>query len=424
MIPSRPGRRPPTLNAIILAAILWHPGAVRATAEDAGASMFSFSGFGTLGVVHSSESEADFTNSIFKPNGAGYTRPWSPDVDSRAGAQASVNLTSQWSAVVQVISEQLYDNTFRPHVEWANIKYEFTPDFSVRLGRTELSNFMFSDTRKVGYANPWVRPPIEVYSAVPLTNTDGLDVSYKLHGGDFLHTIAGSFGKNDEGLPSNKGDGTSQARALWLISDTIEYGAATAHISYQSAHLTVPGLSALFDAFRQFGPQGAALADKYGQDDKRVSFIGVGAMYDPGQWFALGEWVHNDFHSILGASTAWYVSGGYRLSKFTPYLTYSDVTANSNTSDPGLTLAALPPTLIGPATGLNAALSANLAAIAMQRTISVGTRWDFMKNAAFKLQCDHTRIDAGSTGTLINIQPGFRPGGTVNLLSAVIDFVW
>ena len=32
------------------------------------------SGFGTLGVVHASEREADYTSSVFKANGAGATR--------------------------------------------------------------------------------------------------------------------------------------------------------------------------------------------------------------------------------------------------------------------------------------------------------------------------------------------------------------
>jgi hypothetical protein len=323
MTPSRAWRTSYTRNTIILAAMLWYPAGVNAAAEDPSASMFSFSGFGTLGVVHSSESEADFTNSTFKPNGAGFTRAWSPDVDSRVGAQVTANVTSQLSAVVQVISEQLYDNTYRPHVEWANIKYQFTPDLSVRVGRTVLSTFMFSDTRKVGYADPWVRPPVEVYSLVPISNSDGVDASYKLHVGDFVNTVVGSFGKNNPGLPANQGGGTARARALWLISDTIEYGAATAHITYQDVHLTVPGLNRFFDAFREFGPQGSALANEYDQDDKLVSFIGVGAMYDPGRWFALGEWGHDNFHSVLGSNTAWYVSGGYRLAKVTPYLTYS-----------------------------------------------------------------------------------------------------
>src|SRR5271155_5261412 len=101
-------------EVFILIAMLGSPIGAYAAGDDARASIFSFSGFGTLGVVHSSESEADFTNSLFKPNGAGYTRAWSPDVDSRLGAQVTANVTSQLSAVVQVISEQLYDNTYRP----------------------------------------------------------------------------------------------------------------------------------------------------------------------------------------------------------------------------------------------------------------------------------------------------------------------
>jgi hypothetical protein len=411
------------VETLILVAMLGSPLGAYAAGDDASASIFSFSGFGTLGVVHSSESEADFTNSTFKPNGAGFTRAWSPDVDSRLGAQVIANVTSQLSAVVQLISEQLYDDTYRPHIEWANIKYQFTPDLSVRVGRTVLSSFMFSDTRLVGYANPWVRPPVEVYSLVPVSNSDGLDASYKLHVGDFVHTIVGSIGKINPGLPPSLGGGNAHARAQWLISDTIEYGAVTVHISYQDAHLTIPGLNRFFDAFRQFGLQGVALANEYDQDDKRVSFFGVGAMYDPGRWFALGEWGHDDFHSVLGSNTAWYVSGGYRLAKVTPYLTYSKVSVNSNTSDPGLTLSTLPPFLVGPATGLNAALNATLAAVADQRTMSVGARWDFVKNVALKVQYDHTRIGAGSTGTLTNIQPGFVPGGTLNLFSVAIDFV-
>ena len=169
--------------------------AAGARADDPGTPMFSFSGFGTLGVVHSSEDNADFTSSVFKPNGAGYSHTWSADVDSLIGAQVTANLTPQLSAVLQVISEQNYDNTYRPHVEWANIKYQFTPDFSVRVGRIVLPGFLVSDYRKVGYANPWVRPPLEVYSLVPITNNDGVDASYRLHFGEFTNTVQGAYGR-------------------------------------------------------------------------------------------------------------------------------------------------------------------------------------------------------------------------------------
>lgn len=92
-------------------------------------------------MVHSSENKADFTSSVFKPNGAGFSHPWSADVDSLFGAQVNADFTRQISAVVQVIAQQRYDNSYAPAVEWANVKYQFTPDISIRAGRVVLPVF-------------------------------------------------------------------------------------------------------------------------------------------------------------------------------------------------------------------------------------------------------------------------------------------
>jgi len=418
---SRPRRTPYTLNAIFLAAILSSPAGVRAAAEDPIASMFSFSAFGTLGLVHSNEDNADFTASPLLPNGAGYTRPWSPDVDSRLGAQVIARFTPQLSAMLQVISEQRYDNSFTPHVEWANIAYQPTPEFSMRVGRIVLPTFLYSDSRKVGYSNPWVRPPVDVYSLDPIFNSDGADARYQMHVGDVVNTLLGTYGKTDFGYPQG---GTFDVRHLWVIADTVEYGALTVHIAYQESSYEYDALQPLFDEFRLFGPQGTALADKYDLDNKRAELLTTGAMYDPGRWFVMGEWGRRNLHSAIGESTAWYLSGGYRMAKFTPYLIYTEARADSNTSDPGLNVSAVPPYLAGPATALNAALNTLLATVAVQNTTSVGSRWDVMKNVDLKLQYDYIDLRGNSAGTLINVQPGFRPGGSVSLLSITVDFVW
>jgi hypothetical protein len=421
--PSIDARVSHPVRAIMLVAFLCYcPGANSADyTVDSGRSMFSFSGFGTLGVVHSSEHDADFTSTIFKPNGAGYSHDWSPDVDSLIGAQVIAHFTPQLSAMLQVISEQTYDNTYTPHVEWANLKYELTPDASVRVGRTVLASFLVSDTRSIGYANPWVRPPVEVYNLVPIDSNDGIGASYRWHIGDVAQTFLGTYGATTSKQPTG---GNADARRQWNISDTLEYGAVTLRIAYQRANLTIDGLDTFFGAFGHFGPQGIALETKYDPYRKPLEFIGIGAMYNPRDWFVTGEWGTQQLHSALGESTAWYVSGGYRVAKFTPYLTYGALKADSNTSDPGLNVSTLPPYLAGPAMGLNAALNAILGSIAVQNTTSAGVRWDFMKDVDLKLQYDHTRLGAGSPGTLINLQPGFRPGGTVNLFTAVIDFIW
>jgi len=391
------------------------------SADGSGTPLFVFSGFGTLGVVHSSEKDADFTSSIFKPNGAGYTHAWSADVDSNFAGQVIADLTPHLSAMLQVLSEQRFDNTYTPYVEWANIKYQFTPDVSVRVGRIVLPSFLFSDSRHVGYANPWVRPPVEVYSLVPVANSDGVDASYRFQTGAVTHTLLGTYGRTMDKEPQG---GRSEARRQWVICDTIEYGAAALHIAYQQAHLTIDALNTFFNVFRPFGPQGVAIADRYDQDDKPLTFIGLGGMYNPGEWFVTGEWGTTDLHSVLGKSTAWYASAGYRFGRFTPYVEYAEVTAQGNKSDPGLNLAALPSNLAGPAAGLNASLNSILESAPTQNTTSLGVRWDFAKNIDLKLQYGRIRMGAGSPGTFVNLQPAFRPGSTASTVSATVDFVF
>lgn len=395
-------------------------GAVDATL---GGTTFSLGGYGTLGVVHSSEDQADFTSSVFKPNGAGYSHAWSTDVDSIIGAQVTANFNSKLSAVLQVVAEQNADNRYAPQVEWANIKYRFTPNFNVRIGRSVLPVFLASDYRKVAYANPWVRPPLEVYGLVPITGCDGVDMNYLFQTGEFTHTLQGSYGAKEPKLTAAYGGGHSKLKRNWSISDTIENGALTLHLVYVQGNLSISGLHQLFNGFRQFGPQGIALADKYDVDNTPLSFMGLGASYDPGNWFVMGEGGTTAYHSLLGNKTAGYISGGYRVGKLTPYITYARAKAD-NLSDPGLTVSALPPFLSGPATVLNDALNSVLRTKPVQNTISIGGRWDFMRNTALKMQFDHIDIGAGSAGVLINTQPGFQPGGKVDVFSLAVDFVF
>jgi hypothetical protein len=379
-----------------------------------------------VGVMHSDNDRADYLVDAFRPNGPGYTRNVSADPDSHLGLQVSTQLTSRLSAVVQVLSQQRYDNSYRPTVEWANVKFQVTPDLSVRLGRVVLATFMVTDTRLVGYANPWIRPPVEMYSMVPVTHNDGVDASYRFVTGSLAHTTQVTVGGSDSKFPNASGfdAGEAKARDVVAANHTIESGYANVRFTVGQAKLTIAAFRPLFDAFRQFGPPGNAIADKYSVDERRVTFLGLGASYDPGKWFAMAEWASFDTRSVVGKKSAWYLSGGYRISKVTPYATYARIKADSNDSDPGLPLAGLPPQVAATAAFLNATLNAQLGVIPVQNTVSLGVRWDFAKNAALKVQYDHVELGANSRGTFGNVQPDFQLGGTVRLISAAVDFVF
>jgi hypothetical protein len=125
-------------------------------------------------------------------------------------------------------------------VEWANVKYQVTPGFSVRAGRTLLPTFLRSDTRKVAYTYPWVRPPVEVYHLVPVSNINGVDVRYHLRTGGITNTWQANYGSAEITLPSG---GTIKGKQAWSLSYTAEYHAATVHVAYQSARVTLDSVN-------------------------------------------------------------------------------------------------------------------------------------------------------------------------------------
>ena len=407
------------LVTALAVAVLVHPAA--AEADETGESRFTLNGFGTLAVVHSDEDQADFVSNQLAPDGAGYTRAWSPEVDSRFGLQLTAKLTPRLTGVLQLITEQRYDESYTPSVEWANLKYDITPDLSVRVGRMVLSSFMVSEYRKVGYATPWVRPPEEVYSLVPITNFDGIDFSYRTRFDGFTNILRGSYGGKVEKLPDGS-DVTS--RSSVTLTDTLEWGATTLFASYHRTRLTIDAINSLFDAFKPFGPEGDAIADRYDVDDKLFEDKTVGARYDPGDWFVMGELTHSNSKTFAGDIRSWYLTGGYRFGAVTPYVTLARIRIVSSTSDPGLSLGGLPPPVAAQAAGLNAVLNGLLGSAAQQKRVALGVRWDFARNAALKVQYDWLNLDDGSSGVLLNTQPGFEPGGRVDLFSVALDFVF
>lgn len=410
-------------SAAATALLVLGVGATGAQAQEPDRALFSLSGFGTLGLAHSSEDLADFTAGPSRPRGAGFSRSLSAEVDSLVAAQLDFRPLPRLSAVLQVISEQGHDHSYRPRVEWANVKFRVTPELDVRVGRTVLPILMLTESRKVGYANPWVRPPVDVYSMVPFTSNDGIDVSHRFTMGAVTNTLQVAAGRSNARVATASGGTTARVRESTSLSNTVEPGFATLRVSYGRARVTIPAANTLFDAFRQFGPAGIAIAERYDVKDSLVTFAGAGAGFDPGPWFAMGEWARTRSDSVRGTKTAWYAGGGARFGKFTPYALYARAKAD-NLSDPGLATTALPPAQARAGEGLNAALNAALSAKPVQRTVSIGGRWDMSKNTAFKLQLDRTRMGAGSTGTLGNIQPGFQPGGRLQVWSATIDFVF
>jgi hypothetical protein len=208
------------------------------------------------------------------------------------------------------------------------------------------------------------------------------------------------------------------------LSNTTTSGALMLRASFMRTQLSVDVARALFDGLRQFGAQGAALAGRYELASRNTTVAAAGFNYDPGSWFVMGEIGRMNARSYLGDKTASYLSAGYRYRELTPYLVYSSSRANMETSVAGLDLRGMPAQQAAIGAALNAGLNQALAAIPRQHSVSAGVRWDLHPGYALKLQYDRVTPHIGSSGTFINLQPGFQSGQPVGVLSGVLDFVF
>jgi len=371
-------------NTIVAAAIIAMSASAGTVQAEDGESMFKLTGFGTVGIAHSSIPDADFVSNYWvQPAGVGKTHAWSSTIDSRIGAQINAKLANNLSAVVQMVSEQRWDNSYRPFVEWANLKYDVTPDFSVRVGRVLLPTYMWSESRKVGYTNPWIRPPVELYDQLSVTNNDGIDATYRFTLGGVRNSASILYGKTELKISSGA---DAKLKHSTSISDTVEYGNLMAHFAYQQMKMDMPSLAGF-----------NALGCKRCESDVPLKVAATGFSYDVTDWFLMAEWsriwLNKEAFAIDGVQTSAYLTGGMRFGAYTPYLTYGEIKQTVGST-------VFPPTA--------------------QKSVSLGLRWDFMSNTDLKLQYDRIRPGAGSSGFFT------KTSGTAggNVISAAIDFVF
>lgn len=395
-----------------------------AMAQEESPSWFKVSGFGTLAATRSSEKNADFITNYSEPKGPGFTRSFDLGVDSRVGLQFDVKFSERFSAVVQGISEHRYDDTYTPYLNMAHLKFQALPGLAFRAGRIPYSAYLISDYQKVGYATPWVRPPVEVYQFNPITSIDGGDLTWQASAGQVAFSGQLVAGSASVKIPQSGVEARFKVNDFVGASLAASYGHGTYRAFYGQMKGTLDnpyldGPTSPFVILRSptlltpYGPMpnpyfAPAAADQLDIKKDRITYASVGFNYDPGDWFVMGEWTRKrgDENALLHFTAA-YVTGGYRIGNWTPYLTVAWKGTDSPTSSPN--------------TVVNAIVST---ADHAQSSVGGGARWDFHANLALKAQFDHVKNATGSFGALVNPQPAFQTGGNYNLTTLALDFVF
>ena len=227
--------------------------------------------------------------------------------DNTIGLQISADINETVNFTGQLLAKGVIDS-YNLDAHWAFIDYHPHHNFSIRAGRLVLPIVMGSEYVDVGYAYPWVRPPMEVYSAIPLTSYSGIDVLYTVEMGDNILTLQPYVGS----VPPSNFVGANLEVELGLGLNTVfqfEYGLVRAQV-LRVNDATGSGSSGI----------------DYGMG---IQLFAIGTDLEIGNVVLISEYIKKEFvltgiepYSKVDGE-AWFVTLGYRVGKFLPHITFA-----------------------------------------------------------------------------------------------------
>ena len=329
----------------------------------------SLDGFGSVfagRVLDGNEFLADY------PKAGVYDRDWSISPDSTFGVQFSSFFTNEFSLVTQVVINGA--SKISADVDWLYLNYQITPELSVQLGRKRLPLYYYSDYFDLGYAYNWIRPPADLYTW-EITNYNGVSL-----------LVEKNLGEMDAKVNFYYGNEESENNELLCLLFAVPmdviwknmFGIDGA-VSNEWLDMRISYMYGLVDRYRN-GVQDIFEAEQ--------EFVGFSINLTLAEFQILSEFNKYKRPANEVDVDTYMLSLAYQLGDFTPHLTRSDFEQGFNSA------------------GYDE----------KHNTTSLGIRWDFYTDLAFKVQYDKV-VDEGAAGI-------GRIKGSSKSISLGLDFVF
>lgn len=379
--------------------------ACAATPLHAEAPRLQISGFGTVGAVAVSQSDIRFIRVGLDHPGAE-----SPDFgpDTVLGVQGNLTFSPRTSVVVQLLSRESPQGDYNPRASLAFLSHSLAPELTVRAGRLRIPFFMLSDSLDINYANPWIRPPVEVYGLNPFSDLDGIDLLFRTRIGNADLEVHPYLGRSY--IPIHR-KGSARLDRLMGVNLTFTTERLTLFLGHGESDLELKWSDDNFDVLTAVMPP--EVNRELSGNDGYATFSSAGFQWDDGNWLLVGEYARRVNRRYANSAHGWHFTVGHRFENLMPYVTLA-----RHTEDRPITTASAPAPLEPFLDGFLA--SRNLA----QRSITLGTRWDFRRDAALKIEFSHTQTFDNSWGSYF---PRGNPATTdprdraINMLGVALD---
>lgn len=409
--------------------LLWFSISNTALAEDSSIAN-RFSGFASIGLVTNDNPDLIFRRDVIQTNGS-----YDGDINWRNDSLLGLQWQTQWSyqieTTAQLVIKDRLENDFNNAVEWAFLRYRPLDGLDIRLGRMGTDVFMLSDYRQVGYALPWVRPPVDTYGLLSFYHFDGIDLNRRFDISDGTLNIKAFYGRSDQKYPLDRNN-SMDYRLIFNgggISINWEKNEWKLRYSYANVKVNNNNPNPLIDALvavSPYWPEASGYAESFITESKRLRYNQVGMAYDNNTWSLQAEVTQlNSDVGIISGTRHFYLSAGRRIDEFTVYAIKGFVHGLKDSvkidapegypASLGQQLAVL----------ANAAEQAFADSRSSQHSITLGVRWDFTSKMALKLQAENYKVDRDGAALWLKVDPTRPPKNqTANVLSISMDMLF
>lgn len=367
------------------------------------AQAIEFDGFLTAGLAVHNQSQTDGKKLV-------YLDEVSEDAtflqDSKFGLQVTADVAQNMQVVAQILASAEDDN-YSMDVEWAYLDYKASESTMLRAGRIKQPVFLISDYLEVGYAYPWIRPPAEAYSNMPVDSIIGVELLYQAKIGNMNFGFQPYFGSNTEGVP---GQPTVNFFADNYIGMALRLENRYMTLQLSSFQTDVSTI----DSVGGLNSRGSALLSVASISWDVANFVGYSEYTtrnieadQASLSSATSPNGYNDvpFDALFSDQSGYYVTLGYRMNKYLPHITFA--TVNSDPAGP------IP----------------NFSQGARQDTITLGLRYELNDSAALKMEYAQVKLDGnpGNAGlfSTLNIASGsVLESDKTSVISIAVDVIF
>lgn len=338
---------------------------------------------------------------------AGYTEEdITFDTDSLVGIQVSSNISDKLTATVQMVARG--NNDWQVQADWAYLSFQATESVKIRAGRFRVPFYLYSDFITVGYAYPWIRPPVENYS-LPFDNVSGIDTIYTTNFGSVDLLLQAYFGTGEFEIKAGALTGSpGYTRNQIGFVGELSWSNFKFRLAHHQADVTVDA-SAIFvgqlaglSPYNPNSPLSQSFPDNASRllnEDDKTAFQNIGAQWDNGKFIVVAEknFLSSDDQALNAEQERTYVMAGVRFGDVLVHYTWAERDDTAPNLSGGM-----------PTSGAAAALTAGVNAVAaslVQKSEqnTLGVRWDFTTSTAFKIEYTQQEDDKPGIAHDVNL---------------------